>query len=47
MEDRKKILHEELDKMKFPPRFQLALDSRMEAKGIRVPSCKYMDSKKV
>eukprot|EP01102_Stenamoeba_stenopodia_P009925 TRINITY_DN2950_c0_g1_i3.p1 TRINITY_DN2950_c0_g1~~TRINITY_DN2950_c0_g1_i3.p1 ORF type:complete len:1114 (+),score=230.47 TRINITY_DN2950_c0_g1_i3:111-3452(+) len=45
--ERKESMLADLRKLKLPPRFQLPLDQRMEAKGLIVDKCKYMDSKKL
>jgi phosphatidylinositol-4,5-bisphosphate 3-kinase catalytic subunit alpha/beta/delta len=45
--ERKEVLHQELIRMNLPSNFQLALDPRLEGKGLRIEKCKYMDSKKV
>lgn len=44
---RKETLQAELEKVSLPPRFQLPLDPDIEATGIFVHRCRYMDSKKV
>ena len=45
--ERKELLQAELRKVRFPPRFQLALDPRFECAGLKIEKCKTMDSKKV
>jgi len=46
--ERKAVLHSMLERMKFPKdKFQLPLDTRWVATHLRVPKCKYMDSKKL
>jgi hypothetical protein len=46
-EDRKRILTEGLKKVTLPSKFQLPLDPRLEASGLIVEKCKFMDSKKL
>eukprot|EP01087_Luapelamoeba_hula_P016091 TRINITY_DN4916_c0_g1_i1.p1 TRINITY_DN4916_c0_g1~~TRINITY_DN4916_c0_g1_i1.p1 ORF type:complete len:1562 (+),score=232.28 TRINITY_DN4916_c0_g1_i1:66-4751(+) len=46
-EERRKVLHAELEKIQFPAKFQLPLDPRQEVGGLLVPKCKVMDSKKL
>lgn len=45
--ERKETMHAELEKIKFPQKFQLPLNPKMEASGVNIPKCKYMDSKKL
>jgi phosphatidylinositol-4,5-bisphosphate 3-kinase len=45
--ERKESMITELDKIKFPPKFQLPLNPKMEASGVILNKCKYMDSKKL
>ena len=45
--ERKQVLLEGLAKLKFPPRFKLPLDPRIEVNNLKVEKCKYMDSKKL
>eukprot|EP00762_Andalucia_godoyi_P004690 ANDGO_03641.mRNA.1 Phosphatidylinositol 3-kinase 2 len=47
LKDRKSVLHEELAKLKFPPRMKIPLSPDIEICGLRIPKCKTMDSKKV
>eukprot|EP01113_Clastostelium_recurvatum_P028422 TRINITY_DN3438_c0_g1_i4.p1 TRINITY_DN3438_c0_g1~~TRINITY_DN3438_c0_g1_i4.p1 ORF type:complete len:1453 (-),score=442.67 TRINITY_DN3438_c0_g1_i4:115-3945(-) len=44
---RKPTMLAELEKVKFPARFQLPLNPRWEANGVILSKCKYMDSKKL
>jgi len=46
-EERLRVLRDKLEQMTLPNTFQLPLNPKMEAKGIRVQKCKYMDSKKL
>jgi hypothetical protein len=46
-EERKEVLLNELRQIKFPPRFQLPLNPSLEAKGLILEKCKFMDSKKL
>jgi len=45
--ERRDVLIQELEKIKFPPKFQLPLNPRIEASGLILKKCKYMDSKKL
>lgn len=45
--ERKESMLAELEKIKFPPKFQLPLNPKMEASGVILNKCKYMDSKKL
>jgi len=45
--ERKKILLQELRKVKFPERFLLPLNPRLEVTGLKIDKCKNMDSKKL
>jgi phosphatidylinositol-4,5-bisphosphate 3-kinase len=45
--ERKDSMIQELDRIKFPQKFQLPLNPKMEASGVVLPKCKYMDSKKL
>jgi hypothetical protein len=45
--ERKEVLTSEIARMNLPTTFQIALDPKMEAKGLIQEKCKYMDSKKV
>ena len=45
--ERVALLRQELRKLEFPPKFQLALDPRFECAGLKIEKCKTMDSKKV
>jgi len=45
--ERKEAMLLELEKFKFPNKFQLPLNPRMEASGVVLNKCKYMDSKKL
>ena len=46
-DERVALLRQELSKLTFPAKFQLALDPRFECSGLKVEKCKCMDSKKV
>ena len=46
-EDRKRVLLESLEKIKFPPSFELALNQKILVKDLVIQKCKYMDSKKL
>lgn len=45
--ERRDVLLAELDKVKFPQKFQLPLNPRIEVSGLLLNKCKYMDSKKL
>jgi phosphatidylinositol kinase/protein kinase (PI-3 family) len=45
--ERQSVLLQELSKIKFPSRFILPLDARIQVRGIALKKCKYMDSKKL
>jgi phosphatidylinositol kinase/protein kinase (PI-3 family) len=45
--ERKESMLSELEKIKFPAKFQLPLNPKMEASGVLLNKCKYMDSKKL
>jgi len=45
--ERKEYLLQELDKVRFPAKFQLPLNPRLEVSGLMLNKCKYMDSKKL
>jgi phosphatidylinositol-4,5-bisphosphate 3-kinase len=46
-EERVAVLHEQLRKLKKPPKFKLPLSPRMEVKGVLIDKCKVMSSKKL
>jgi hypothetical protein len=46
-DDRINVLHEQLRKLKKPPKFKLPLSPRMEVKGVVIDKCKVMSSKKL
>ncbi|KAL0485481.1 phosphatidylinositol 3-kinase, partial [Acrasis kona] len=46
-EQRVNVLHEQLKKLKKPPKFKLPLSPRMEVNGLLIEKCKVMSSKKL
>jgi hypothetical protein len=46
-EERVNVLHDQLRKLKKPPKFKLPLSPRMEVNGLIVEKCKVMSSKKL
>jgi len=45
--DRRPVMEKELRKIQFPDKFPLPLNPSWQAKGLRIESCRYMDSKKL